>query len=113
MEVIEEENLQKHAKMVGDYYKSLLLELQKKHQCIGDVRGSGLFLGIEIVQEKNIKPNTELAHYIKNELRNKHILLSTDGPYENVLKTKPPLCFTKENAREVVDTMDEILSIYN
>lgn len=109
LEVIEEEQLQENAKEVGDYYKSLLLALKKEHKCIGDVRGSGLFLGIEIIDEKTQKTNKKLAHHIKNELRNRNILISTDGPDDNVLKTKPPLCFTKGNAETVVHTIDIIL----
>ncbi|MEO8712873.1 MAG: aminotransferase class III-fold pyridoxal phosphate-dependent enzyme [Parafilimonas sp.] len=112
LEVIEEEKLQAHAKMVGDYYTSLFLSLQKKYACIGDIRGSGLFLGVEIVKENNGETDRKLAHHIKNELRNKYILISTDGPDDNVLKTKPPLCFTKENAKEVTDTIDEVLNEY-
>jgi 4-aminobutyrate aminotransferase-like enzyme len=112
LEVIEEEKLQENAKVVGDYYNSLLLKLQQKYDCIGDVRGSGLFLGIEIIKAKSIEQDAELAHYIKNELRNRNILISTDGPYDSVLKTKPPLCFTKENAIKVVDNIDEILETY-
>jgi len=112
LDVIEEERLQQKAKTVGDYYKSLLQELQAKHPCIGDVRGSGLFLGVEIVIDGSMEPNTELAHHIKNELRNRHILISTDGPHNSVLKSKPPLCFTKKNARLVVDTINEVLDVH-
>lgn len=109
LEVIEEEKLQENAKIVGNYYKSLFLELQQKHNCIGDVRGSGLFLGIEIIKENSIKPDVDLAHYIKNELRNRNILISTDGPFDSVIKTKPALIFTKENAKKVVENIDEVL----
>ncbi|MDH7447774.1 aminotransferase class III-fold pyridoxal phosphate-dependent enzyme [Aquimarina sp. 2201CG14-23] len=112
LEVIEEEKLQEQARIVGTYYKSLLAELQQKYDCIGDVRGSGLFLGIEIIKSKNRKTDRALAHHIKNELRNKFILVSTDGPDDSVIKTKPPLCFTKENAKEVVDALDEVLEEY-
>jgi len=112
LDVIEDEGLQENAKIVGDYYKGLLLELQKKHNCIGDVRGSGLFLGVEIVKE-NKSPNTKLAAYIKNQLRERNILISTDGPHDSVLKTKPALCFTQENAKEVVENIDEVIQIYD
>ncbi|WP_299681111.1 aminotransferase class III-fold pyridoxal phosphate-dependent enzyme [uncultured Dokdonia sp.] len=109
LDVIEEEALQENAEEVGVYYKNGLKELQKKYKCIGDVRGSGLFLGIEIVFENTTKPNTDLAANIKNRMRNRGILISTDGPYNNVLKSKPPLCFTKENVDEVIHALDEIL----
>lgn len=112
LQEIENSQLQQNAKLVGDYYLSLFQKLKEKYNCIGDVRGSGLFLGVEIVKENSIAPNTELAHYIKNELRNRFILISTDGPFDSVLKTKPPLCFTKENAKQVVDTIDVVLETY-
>ena len=110
LDVIEEEELQKNAKNVGEHYIFLLKELMQKYPCIGDVRGSGLFIGCEIVEDYSKNPNTNLASYIKNELRKKHILVSTDGPYDNVIKSKPPLCFNKKNAERVVNTIDEILS---
>ncbi len=113
LEVIEEEKLQENAKIVGDYYKSLFFELQEKYKSIGDIRGSGLFLGVEIIKENSLEPNTKLAHHIKNELRNRNILISTDGPFDSVLKTKPALCFTKENARKVVENIEEILRAYS
>ncbi len=112
LEVMEEEKLQENAKNVGEYYQSLFIELQKKYDSIGDVRGSGLFLGVEIIKGNSMEPDTNLAQYIKNELRNRYILISTDGPYDSVLKTKPALCFTKENARKVIDNIDEVLKTY-
>jgi 4-aminobutyrate aminotransferase-like enzyme/aminoglycoside phosphotransferase (APT) family kinase protein len=110
LEVIEEEGLQENARIVGDYYLELFRELQKNHSCIGDVRGSGLFLGVELVKPGTTEPDTALASRIKNELRNRNILISTDGPHDNVLKTKPPLCFSKENAAEVVLNIGDILN---
>ena len=59
-----------------------------------------------------MEAHPELAHYIKNELRNRYILISTDGPNDSVIKTKPPLCFTKKNAKTVVDTVETILKGY-
>lgn len=109
LEVIEEQQLQENALLVGNYYKSLFLNLKEKYPSIGDVRGSGLFLGVEIVNENTKTPDTELAQFIKNELRENYILISTDGPHDNVLKTKPPLIFTKENAKAVVDAVEAAL----
>jgi len=111
LDVIDEEGLQQQAKETGDYYASLFRELQKRHSCIGDVRGSGLFLGVEFIKPGTKEPDTELASYVKNELRNRFVLVSTDGPFDNVIKTKPPLIFTKANAQEVVEKMDRVLSI--
>ena len=112
IDVIDEEKLQENAKIVGDYYKSLFINLQEKYKCIGDVRGNGLFLGIEIIKNNGIIPNPELAHLIKNQLRNHNILISTDGPFDSVLKTKPPLCFTKENALLVTTQIEKVLETY-
>jgi len=109
LEVIDEENLQENAKNVGDYYKSLLTALQKKYPCIGDVRGSGLYLGVELVKDHSMDPDTGLAQHIKNELRNAYILISTDGPFDSVLKSKPPLRFTKEDAFKTVEQIDKVL----
>jgi len=112
LNVIEEEELQENAKTVGDYYKLLLKELVLKYPCIGDVRGSGLFLGVEIVKQHTKLPDTTLAKHIKNELRKRNILISTDGFHDNILKTKPPLCFTKNDAEKVVATIDKVLQTY-
>ena len=109
LDVIEEENLQQNAKVVGDYYQEELTQLAKKFDCIGDVRGYGLFIGIEIVKPGTKHPNTLLAKQLKNEMRKKHILLSTDGPFNNVIKSKPPLCFSKENVDTVVSNLERIL----
>ncbi|MBL4658884.1 MAG: aminotransferase class III-fold pyridoxal phosphate-dependent enzyme [Alcanivoracaceae bacterium] len=112
LEVIEDEQLQHNAKVVGDYYLWLLKQLADKYPCIGDVRGSGLFIGVEITQDDSDEANTVLAHLIKNKMRENYILISTDGPYDNVLKTKPALCFTKLNAQTVVKNIAKILDSY-
>jgi len=110
LNVIEEEQLQQNAKSVGDYYLQELRKLQQKYECIGDVRGSGLFIGFEFVKNRiTLEPDTELAQNVKNELREKFILVSTDGPFDNVIKSKPPLCFSKENVDEVIGKLEEIL----
>jgi 4-aminobutyrate aminotransferase-like enzyme/Ser/Thr protein kinase RdoA (MazF antagonist) len=110
LDVIEEEQLQKNAKIVGDYYIEELSRLQQKYECIGDVRGSGLFIGFEFVKDRmTLEPDTKLAQKVKNELRENFVLVSTDGPFDNVIKSKPPLCFTKGNVDEVVGKLDSIL----
>lgn len=112
LNVLEEEQLQQNAKTVGDYYLQELTRLQQKHECIGDVRGSGLFIGFEFVKNRlTLEPDTELARKVKNQLREKFILVSTDGPFDNVIKSKPPLCFSKENVDEVIEQLNEILNV--
>lgn len=108
LDVIAEEDLQQHAKNVGDYLIGLLKDLQKEYQELADIRGSGLFLGVEILHVDG-KPNTALAAKIKNELREQFILVSTDGPYDNVLKIKPPLSFTISDAGILVNAIQGIL----
>lgn len=109
LQVIEEENLQRNAKLVGDYYLESLRALQKDFPVIGDVRGAGLFIGIEFIKDESLTPNTELAQHIKNTFRDKQILISTDGPFDSVIKSKPPLCFTKDNVDQVIETLRNIL----
>jgi 4-aminobutyrate aminotransferase-like enzyme/Ser/Thr protein kinase RdoA (MazF antagonist) len=106
--VIEEEKLSEKAHTVGEYLKKGLKSLQLNHPELADIRGSGLFLGVEILDGHG-KPGTELASSIKNELRERHILISTDGPYDNVLKIKPPLYFDHENVDLLVQELGSIL----
>ncbi|NQV15619.1 aminotransferase class III-fold pyridoxal phosphate-dependent enzyme, partial [bacterium] len=113
LNVIEEEHLQENAKKVGNFYKALFMDLKREFPCIGDVRGSGLFIGVEIVKNPESKEHDRnLAYHIINELRDQHILMSTDGPFDSVLKTKPALCFTRENSQQVTNHIYEILKTY-
>jgi len=109
LEAIEDENLQANALEVGNYFLSKLNLLKSKYRLIGDVRGRGLFIGIELVKE-NKEPATAAANKIVNEMRERSILLSTDGPYNNVIKIKPPLVFNKRDVDNVVDNLDKLLS---
>ena len=108
LDVIDEESLQAHAKKVGEHLIQGLEKLQNNHKEIADIRGSGLFLGVEIVDEHG-NPNRKLAAMIKNELREKFILISTDGPNDSVLKIKPPLSFNEADANIVVDAIGKVL----
>jgi 4-aminobutyrate aminotransferase-like enzyme/Ser/Thr protein kinase RdoA (MazF antagonist) len=111
LDVIAEEQLQQHALRVGNHLMDGLRGLMQKHELIGDVRGLGLFVGIELVLDRQtLAPAAALATYIANRMRERGILLSTDGPFHNVLKIKPPLVFTAANADFLVATLDEILA---
>ncbi|XP_044261932.1 alanine--glyoxylate aminotransferase 2-like [Tribolium madens] len=109
-DTIEKENLREHALVVGEYLFDSCQILAKKHTCIGDVRGVGLFLGIEIVKDRDLRtPDKDTANYVVKRMREEHILVSADGPDCNVIKIKPPMVFTKENVDEVVSTLDRVL----
>ena len=111
LNVIEEEGLQQNAKDVGFYLKSLLNELKEKYSIIGDVRGFGLFLGIELVRDpESLEPADKEADQIMNSMKEKGILISTDGPDHNVLKIKPPMVFLKGNAIQLVETLNGVLN---
>ncbi len=110
LDVIEEGGLQARAAEVGAHLKSSLVSLAKRHPMIGDVRGLGLFLGIELVREaESLTPATREAAEAVELMKDRGVLLSTDGPLKNVIKIKPPLVFTWENADELVAGLDEVL----
>jgi ethanolamine-phosphate phospho-lyase len=108
IKTIKQEGLQQNAFDVGTYWMQQLNNLKKNFPLLGDVRGAGLFIGVECIDEQG-KENTALAQYIKNELKNDYILASTDGPLDNTLKMKPPLCITKQNVDRFIDSMLSIL----
>ena len=82
-----------------------------KHPIIGDVRGLGLFVGIELVRDRTtLEPAAAEASYVIDRMKEHGILLSTDGPYHNVLKLKPPIVFSEANADVLVHTLDKIFA---
>ena len=109
LRVVKREGLQQQALKTGDYLKEELNTLAKEFSIIGDVRGQGLFLGVELVDAQRNPLKTQ-ASYLANRMKDFGILMSTDGPDGNVLKIKPPLVFTKENAQELVFYMRKILA---
>ncbi|MGB5236404.1 MAG: aminotransferase class III-fold pyridoxal phosphate-dependent enzyme [Flavobacteriaceae bacterium] len=108
LEVIENERLQQQAKDVGNHLKTLLYGLQERFAEVADIRGYGMFLGVELAKADGT-PLTLLAGKIKNELRQNNILVGTDGPYDNVIKIKPPLAFNKDDAKLLTDTLERIM----
>jgi 4-aminobutyrate aminotransferase-like enzyme/Ser/Thr protein kinase RdoA (MazF antagonist) len=111
LDVIKKDELQKNALEIGTYLMQQLESIAETHQSIGDVRGSGLFIGVELVRDREtLEPATKEAKYLIERLRDLGVLLSTDGPYNNVLKIKPPLVFSREDADFMVQALDKILS---
>ncbi len=110
LDVVQEERLQEHAAEVGGALIDALRLLAGRHPLVGDVRGSGLFLGVELVKDRGtLEPATGEASDVVNRMRERGILLGTDGPFANVLKIRPPMPFTRENADHLAATLDEVL----
>ena len=110
LDVIEGENLQQNALKSGNRLLQGLKGLMAKHMLIGDVRGLGLYVGVELVTDRRtLQPAAGHADYIINRMKDHGILISTDGPLHNVLKLKPPIVFTEQNADEVVQVLDKVL----
>lgn len=110
LDTIKRFELQKNALEVGNYLFNRLTELKGRHPVVGDVRGIGLFIGVELVRDSiSLEPAAEETEYVVERMKDFKILVSLDGPLNNVLKIKPPLVFTKKNADRLVDTLDIIL----
>tara|TARA_B100000959_G_scaffold286597_1_gene366001 strand:- start:1778 stop:3034 length:1257 start_codon:yes stop_codon:yes gene_type:complete len=111
LDVIEREGLLNKAKQLGDYFTRGLKQLQTTHTAIGDVRGRGLFLGIDVVRDRDtLDPAPDLAHTIVDGMREMGVLLSTDGPLNNVIKIKPPMVLSEEDIDDSLAKLDTLLS---
>jgi len=111
LDVLEEDHLQERALRTGSHFIAGLKALQQRYALIGDVRGSGLFLGVDLVQDRLTRePATAQASYVVNRLRENGILVGTDGPHHNVLKLRPPLIFSESDADLFISTLDSILA---
>ena len=110
LEIIDEQGLQQNARQVGGYLKERLLDLQKRLPVIGEVRGKGLMLGIELVTDPDGRePATRLAGDAVEGARERGLLLGRGGMHGNVLRIKPPLCITRQDADFLADCIDEVL----
>jgi len=109
LKVVLDEHLQDHARRVGKHMLERLQPFVKRHPLVGDVRGAGLFLGVELVTDrKTLEPAAKEAAYVADRMREHGILLGTDGPHHNVVKIRPPMPFNERDADLLVATMDAI-----
>ncbi|KAG6643520.1 alanine--glyoxylate aminotransferase 2 homolog 3, mitochondrial-like [Carya illinoinensis] len=111
LRVIEKENLQENALLVGSYLKDRLMAMKNKYEIIGDVRGRGLMLGVELVTDHQEKtPAKAETLHVMDQMKELGVLIGKGGFYGNVFRITPPLCFTKEDADFTVDSMDYVMS---
>ena len=111
LDVLEREGLQENARQVGQHFRAGLRKLAERHALIGDVRGSGLLVGVELVRDrKSLEPATPETRRVVNTMRDLGVLTATEGPHGNVLKLRPPICFTREQADITVDALDRALA---
>ncbi len=108
LHVIMDEKLQENAFLVGNYLKSELEKMQREFSFIGDVRGQGLFLGLELADQSR-NPLTDKAAYLTNRMKDLGVLMSTDGKDNNVLKIKPPMVFSRDNAKELLSGLRTVM----
>lgn len=110
LEVIDAEGIQQNAKVVGTHLKERLLALQEKHSLIGEVRGMGLMLGVELVRDRMSKdPATREAAEIAELVKERGLLVGKSGIASNVLRLTPPMCVTRDDADFVADCLDEAM----
>jgi 4-aminobutyrate aminotransferase-like enzyme/Ser/Thr protein kinase RdoA (MazF antagonist) len=111
LEVIAEEHLQQNAQDVGTYLRTGLQGLARRHPLIGDVRGSGLFVGAELVLDRStLEPATRETRRVVNALKDRGVLTNSIGPHANVLKLRPPMVFRRDHVDQLLDTLDETLA---
>jgi len=114
LDTIEKESLVQHAARVGNILRDGIADLATRHEAIGDVRGVGLFVGVELVSDRASRtPDRELTTRVVNRMRDKGVLLSACAMGHNVLKIRPPLVLSSEQAGIVIETLDEALTQCN
>lgn len=111
LEIVGREQLQAHAQEVGSRLFEQLLPLMDRHPLVGDVRGCGFFLGVELVRSRaTLEPAATEASEVVDRMREAGVLIGTDGPFHNVLKIRPPMPFDTEDAATLVKCLDEALT---
>jgi 4-aminobutyrate aminotransferase-like enzyme len=110
LQVTLDEKLQEHALTVGNRLLSGLSPLVKQFEIVGDVRGSGLFTGVELVRDRTtLEPAPEEATFVVNRMRERGVLVGTDGPFHNVIKIRGPMALTLSDADRIVETLTRSL----
>lgn len=113
LQTIEEEGLQENARTTGAYLAERLAALSNRHPMIGDVRGTGLYVGVEMVCDQSTRePDKAAATAAVNGMRERNVLIGTAGKHGNVLKIRPPLCFSRDNADTLVTALSDAMTAH-
>ena len=111
LEVLDEEHLQENAWNVGEYMKTELRGLADQYECIGDIRGSGFFIGLDLVANRETKePATAFTEKLIYTMKERNVMSGAIGPGMNILKIRPPMCFTKDNADQMLSVLKDSLA---
>ncbi|NLE58752.1 MAG: aminotransferase class III-fold pyridoxal phosphate-dependent enzyme, partial [Planctomycetes bacterium] len=111
LDAIEAESLRENARNVGGHLKNRLLEMQERRQLIGEVRGMGLMLGVELVRDRQTQePARDEAHEVVERAKEHGLLVGASGIFGNTIRLTPPLCFTKDDADFTADCLDRALA---
>jgi len=111
LDVLRDENLLESSREVGERLRAALTDLAGRHPAIGDIRGRGLMTGVELVTDPATRePAGELATQVRDEMREHGVLIGATGRQGNVLKIRPPLCVTDQEAALIVETLDQVLT---
>ena len=111
LRAVRDEKLQQHARDVGDRMLSRLRPFIDRYPIVGDVRGSGLFLGVELVRDReSLEPAGGEASFVANRMRERGVLLGTDGPFHNVVKIRPPMPFSASDADLLIEAFEQSIA---
>jgi 4-aminobutyrate aminotransferase-like enzyme len=111
LDVIEREGLMENARLTGEYLRGRIRQLMKRHAWIGDVRGEGLLVGVEVVLDRDtLTPAVAETRRVLDHLRDNFVLVGSEGTHGNVLKIRPPLAFRREHADIVTEALDKALA---
>ncbi|MCZ4351813.1 aminotransferase class III-fold pyridoxal phosphate-dependent enzyme [Roseovarius aestuarii] len=110
LDIVEDEGLMENARVRGTALLDGLRELQETFDMIGDVRGYGLFIGVDLVSDRDTRaPGTDIARYVINRMRDHRILIGAEGPADNILKIRPPLSIDTDGVDMILQTLRSVL----
>ncbi|AXT25184.1 aminotransferase class III-fold pyridoxal phosphate-dependent enzyme [Ruegeria sp. AD91A] len=109
LDIVDDEGLQDNARLMGDRLMAGLRQIEADFGCVGDVRGMGLFLGVELINPDGSE-GTEICSYVKNRMRDHRILIGSEGPRDSILKIRPPLTIEAEDVDMILSALRDVLS---